>query len=381
MPFSRTRLHASILRTAEDAAVADEALAKAFPHRVAKGPLDLALPSDSYDIPLTTISRNTSFDSYIQVAVQGAPTQPMTLVVDTGNSVPILPSWATIEQIPNWGNTYTVLEEGPTIAEPWGAPAKLVKGPLELTAADGSVFAMEDCIFYACTGIAPGETEPTANFGAGCLTQYTTEGVWTLRPAQTSNPAYPYAEFDFAPDHAVLSLTRALRIETTSTLRISKMPPAGYQMFDIVPATWWMALVPRALSIGAVKTAWPNSTQNPIAMIDTGGTCAYLSDPDAFVYKSAWPDPAQNPDWTKDSVSCQSTSEAITLELGDDHASFSYTLDTSGLPAPVQGLTLVMCEKNSFMMDQYGLNIGGVSALAVGILVDYQNARVGLKLK
>ena len=127
----------------------------------------------------------------------------MSLVVDTGNSFPILPSWATISAVRDWQATYTVLTEGPDFTEPWGAPAKLVQGPLEITARNGSVFAMENCIFYACTGDAPGDTAPTANFGAGCLTRYGAIDGWTLKPAQTYNPAFPYAAFDFAPDQGV----------------------------------------------------------------------------------------------------------------------------------------------------------------------------------
>lgn len=116
-------------------------------------------------------------------------------------------------------------------------------------------------------------------------------------------------------------------------------------------------------------------------MIDTGGTCAFLSDPDGYVYAARWPDPVANPDWAKHSVLCQSTSDDITLELGDSRNSFSYRLDTSHMPPAVQGLTLVLCKQNEFMRGQYGLNIGGISALAIAVLVDYKSARVGLKPK
>jgi multisubunit Na+/H+ antiporter MnhB subunit len=51
------------------------------------------------------------------------------------------------------------------------------------------------------------------------------------------------------------------------------------------------------------------------------------------------------------------------------------------MPPSVRGLTLVMCERNSFMMGQNGMNIGGISALMNAILIDYTNARVGLKPK
>jgi hypothetical protein len=47
----------------------------------------------------------------------------------------------------------------------------------------------------------------------------------------------------------------------------------------------------------------------------------------------------------------------------------------------VQGLTLVMCKLNSFMMGKQGMNTGGISALVNYILVDYQQSQVGLKPK
>jgi hypothetical protein len=49
------------------------------------------------------------------------------------------------------------------------------------------------------------------------------------------------------------------------------------------------------------------------------------------------------------------------------------------LPPSAQGLTLVMCQENEFMMQQYGMNIGGVSVLAIQIIVDYGSARVGFR--
>ena len=60
---------------------------------------------------------------------------------------------------------------------------------------------------------------------------------------------------------------------------------------------------------------------------------------------------------------------------------YTYTVDTAGLPTSVQGLTLVMCKYNSFMMSQQGMNIGGISALFNDILIDYSGSRVGLKPK
>jgi hypothetical protein len=339
----------------------------------------LALEPESYDIPLTTVSRDTLFDSFAFINLRGLASKPMKLLVDTGNSVLILPSWQAIAELPNWNALYTVLVDDTN--EPWNAPAKLVKGPIEIAAADGSVFCIDDCIFYACTGNAPGENEPTANFGAGCLTAYDNLNGWPLRPAQTFRPEYPFAEFNFAPAASVLSYTQTLRVQATSCLRISKSSPLGYSVFDIAPNEPWMALIPKALTIGTVHTKWPSPARRAIAMIDTGGTCAYLSDPDDCVYSTAWPDPAPNPSWTSTSIGCFSTGEPITLTLGDQSTDFTYTIDKGAWPSTVKGLTLVMCEKNAFMWDRYGLNIGGISALSIGILVNYRDAQVGLRLK
>jgi hypothetical protein len=152
-------------------------------------------------------------------------------------------------------------------------------------------------------------------------------------------------------------------------------------MFDIIPNLEWMSLTAKALSIGAARTLWPGTVSSPIAMIDTGGGPVFLSDPNGYVYSTQWPDPEANPAWTSDSVNCQSTSDVIALELGDKNGSISYKIDTSVLPPSVQGLTLVMCKLNSYMMGQQGMNIGGISALANDILVDYQRCQVGLKPK
>ena len=40
-----------------------------------------------------------------------------------------------------------------------------------------------------------------------------------------------------------------------------------------------------------------------------------------------------------------------------------------------------MCKINHYMMGQQGMNIGGLSALFNAILIDYGQAKVGLKPK
>ena len=108
----------------------------------------------------------------------------------------------------------------------------------------------------------------------------------------------------------------------------------------------------------------------------------FLSDPNGYLYARTWPEPVDNPPWTNDgSVSCQSTQDDLTLELGDANSSFSYRIDPTTMPPSVRGLTLVMCEECSYMWGHQGMNIGGISALFNHILIDYSAGKVGFKPK
>jgi hypothetical protein len=344
------------------------------------------VPLDSLYVPLTTVSMAGSFDSYIDIQFEGAPASNVeTLVVDSGNTTLIVPHWETIASLPNYATNYTILG---TATEPWGCPANVVRGPINLTTITNDIVRIDGCVFYACTGNSAQGDGRTANFGTGCISPWSGSG-WNappglgivMQPPLSYDATYPFAEFSYAPASAVHSTSRAPKVASGSYLGLHKSVPPGFQTFDIIPNLEWMSLAPKALSIGSVLTTWPGALSAPIAMIDTGGTCAFLSDPNGDLYTRTWPDPVANPPWTANSQSCESISDAITIELGDRNNSYIYTIDTSTMPPSVRGLTLVMCERNSFMMGQNGMNIGGISALMNAILIDYANARVGLKPK
>src|SRR5207248_2837302 len=114
-----------------------------------------------------------------------------------------------------------------------------------------------------------------------------------------------------------------------SWLTLYKTLPPGYSLFGILPNTEWMSLIPLALSIGTNKTPWPGTATSPIAMVDTGGGPVFLSDPNQYVCTSTWPNPVSNPAWASSSDTCESTSNAITVSLGDGAGAFSYTIDPS----------------------------------------------------
>jgi len=346
----------------------------------------LAEQVDYFELPLTTVSLNSNFDAYINILFKGAPaTSAVQLLLDSGNSVLVVPRWEDIEALPDSNSDYQVLGQGP---EPWGCPANVVRGPIHLASTSGETYSLEDCVFHACTGNSPTDGSRTANFGAGCLIPWTASG-WntpagvgvTMRAPLAYNASYPYVEFNYAPAAQIRGVANVPKVALGSSLKIYRNRPAGYQMFDIISNIEWMSLMAKALRIGATKTQWPGTVPSPIAMIDTGGGPVFLSDPNGYVYATQWPDPVANPDWTSNSEDCESTSDVIAIELGDQNSSFSYAIDTSSLPGTVQGLTLVMCKVNEYMRGQQGMNIGGISALQNYILVDFANCQVGLKSK
>jgi hypothetical protein len=155
--------------------------------------------------------------------------------------------------------------------------------------------------------------------------------------------------------------------------------PSGYTTMGILSGKEWMSVTPKSLGVGGSLTQWPGMAAPCIAMVDTGGGPIFLSDPNGYVYGGNWPQAVSCPTWSSTSASCNCVASPISIQLTDGVNSFSYTVDTGSLPAPVQGLTAVMCQTNTYMMGQYGMNIGGISALFNAILIDYSGKRVGFK--
>jgi hypothetical protein len=339
----------------------------------------------SVDLFITTVSLGCSFDAYLHASFEGSPQgAEISLLLDSGNTVLVVPRWEDIESIPDWSQSYKILGQA---EEPWGCPANVVEGPIQLATTDGGVFTIDGCVFLACTGDSPQNGSRTANFGAGCIEPWSAS-AWNA-PAVVASPiksplayvtSYPFAEFDYAGSDDIFASTNPQGVSEQSTLRLYAVAPDGYDFLQIVRDCVWMALRPKQLQIAGTLTHWPDPNQAAIAMIDSGGTCVYLSDPTNLVYRDPWPAEVPNPQWSGGSTNCMSTKASLTVGLVDDTgASFTYDINEAALPPSDQGLTLVMCQMNEFMMGQYGMNIGGISALVVRILVDYASGRVGLR--
>src|SRR5579872_3876398 len=379
MNFSRPSLHAAVVSAPAHRTLVRDKLSSILKARVQLAP-KAAAPGAAITIPLTTVSLALNFDASISIRFRDAPAAALIpLWVDSGNSTLIVPDYDTIAQLPNFNTNYAKLAEG--VNEPWGCPANILRGDIDLPTESGGTYTLPGCVFYACTG--PNQkNERTANFGTGWVSPWPTANGITLQPPLSYNSAYPFAEFSYAPAATVIGMANEPTVAEGSSLTLSQAMPHGYQLFNILRGLEWMSLIPRSLGIGGTTTKWPGDVASPIAMVDTGGGPVFLSDPNSYVYATAWPEQAPLPDWTSNgSVSCQSVKDALTIEIGDEHNAFSYQIDTASLPDSVQGLTLVMCEECSYMMGNQGMNIGGLSALFLDILIDYASGRVGFKSK
>jgi hypothetical protein len=341
--------------------------------------LSFGTPS-TIDMFVTTVTESEGFDAYVHLGFAGwAVDQFLPALLDSGNSVLIIPRWEDITAISNWQTSYSVLG---VASEPWGCPANIVKGPIQVATSDGRSFTITSCEFYACTGDSPQSGGRTANFGAGCISPWSAS-TWNTPadvPTVLQSPLsylsdFPFAEFHFIGSSALPTLLPTISEE--SFLRLHSAPPSGFMMMDIIPGIQWMALRPLSLSIGSTVTQWPGAMP-AIAMLDTGGGPTYLSDPSGYLYSTGWPSPTRNPDWTNGSTNCCSTSASVGITLGDASGSFSYEIDELALPASTQGLVLVMCQNNKYMMGEYGMNVGGISMLTIRLLVDFRHAKVGL---
>jgi hypothetical protein len=123
----------------------------------------LPATAPSIIIPLTTVSLQSNFDAKIHVTYPGSREAAAELTVDSGNTSLIVPSYAAIAKLENFTSAYQVLATG--LSEPWGCPANILRGPIQILA-QGGVYQISDCVFYACTGPnAAGNL--TANFGTG----------------------------------------------------------------------------------------------------------------------------------------------------------------------------------------------------------------------
>jgi hypothetical protein len=336
-------------------------------------------------VPLTTVTTANGFDAYVNISFRGAGGAWMgPLLVDSGNNSLIFPDYAAIAALPGFAQNYSVIEYD--IAEPWGAPACKLRGPIRLPAG-GDAFEIADCVFYACTGVTPAG-ERTANFGTGCLARRTL-GTTDLQSPLAIVPDFPCAELDYTAAVEIEVPGAGPIITGNSFLNLYAAAPDDYQVFDIIPGQKWMALRPKALTIGGKDTGWPGDlAASSLALIDTGGGPVFLSDPENLIWPLAWPSAAVLPGWVGGSYCCQATSAPLAITLADAAGKeFTYTVDTAKLPPLVQGLTLVACQTCSFMgrqpdgAPQNGMNVGGISALFNDILVDYATARVGFKAK
>jgi hypothetical protein len=382
----RASLHPPITTDPAHIAWIEQALADAAARRTRALALAPALaaraaPPDKVSISMVNVSATDGFDNYLFVRFKGGPL--VKIMADSGNDCLVMPSLDALRALPNFHTDYTVLIDcngGPCTQEPFGNDAALVRGPIEIPAADGSIVTLRDCVFFACKGSGP---DDKGNFGLGVVTNVRQVGDNTVQPPLTYNIGYGYAEVDLVDVPMGLDDSGNPIISDKSLLTLYKQPPASYSpLFEIMPDVPWMALVPEALSINGTQTTWPKNLDQPIiAMIDTGGQLTFLRDPNGDLAKTQWPD-GDVPSWaTEPAEVCVATNSKIDITLGDSKGSYSYTIDPDELPPTDRRTTLVMCKEPTYMFGWNGMNIGGLSLVFNSLLIDYANKKVGLKKK
>ena len=380
--MSRAALHPTVVQDPADVQFVSRSLATMVDARRLAAPAGTAAaPADDADIYVTidSVSKDGNFDAYIHVGVVGGD-QDIPLMVDSGNSSLILPSLDVITEIPGYDKIYDVGTD--TVTEPWGAPAKLVTGPIVLPCEGGGSYTIARCQFYACIGLND-QGKPTANFGIGCVVPWSIGDKNGLQSPLSYDPDYTCVQVDYAPVDQVFSASNMPHVAPGSRLILSQNQPEYPALFDILPDTIWMSLRPKSLSIGNSPTEWPGTREaTSIAMVDTGGGPVFLSDPQNYLGRLNFPGVTlvdlPEPNWPD---TCAGITDDLAFSLSDGHQTMSFSLPTAALPQSVQGLSLVVCQNNPYMRGADGMNIGGLTALFYSILIDYANAKVGFKAK
>ena len=378
--MSRPALHPKVVQDSVDVQSVSTSLATMVDaRRLSAAATAAVVAADDAEIhvPIDSVSKDGSFDAYIHVGLVGGTGQDIKLMVDSGNTTLILPHLEAITQIPNYAEIYDVGTD--TVTEPWGAPARLVTGPIVLPCEGGS-YTIARCQFYACTGLNK-DKECTANFGIGRVDPW-------IDPHGLQSPlSYDgdtnFVQIDYAPVDQVFSAADGPHVAPGSWLTLSKDKPGGYlTMFDILPKTPWMSLKPLSLYVGNDQTEWPGvRIASSIAMIDTGGGPVFLSDQQNYLRRLDFPGsvPEDIPDFWD--LTCAGISGDLAFSLSDGTNTMSFSLPASALPQSVQGLSLVACQNCSYMFGWDGMNIGGLTALFYSILIDYKGVQVGFKAK
>ena len=258
MYSSRPSLHAPVLQTqAQKDLVRDKLFALAEQRRQRAVPAaPLAAAGVPLKIPLDHVSLQGNFDASVTINFAGGDDKSaLSLMVDSGNSSLIIPDYDALAALPDFDKNYTIVK-GNT-QEPWRCPANVVCGPITFSIDPNTTYTIPKCVFYACT--RPNEDgERTTNFGIGRVKPWSVGNDDAVQSPLSYSPDYGFVEFDYAPASQVVAAGDVPHVDDGSYLTFYRAKPDVYEtMFAIVESSPWMALRPKALSIGGTLTKWP----------------------------------------------------------------------------------------------------------------------------
>ncbi len=305
-----------------------------------------------------------NYDSFISVEYHkgGNWTPTMkTMVFDTGSDALILPDFTLLD-----ATKYTVIADN--IYEPWGCPAKILKGPIRL----GMTMEIPECQFVACT--APNSSGNRTGICGASIGLRDTDG--------------PY------PRSPIVQLCRQLKrpfceiVINTSNLNSQvsffSNKPSSYSQknvggpFPMIPNIPWTAIAIEGIKVDGNSTEWQVSSANEhIGLLDTGGGPVMINDDPQQSLVSAFKKTSNCPGWVSPSSGAKCFSDQITVNISPDFE----------VKYPDDGKTTTVLFSHPGTFTSWGeyvvsLNFGGPFFLyACNVLIDTKQLEVYLQPK
>ena len=259
--------------------------------------------------PVDVIAENYTSTIYIEYFKSGSNNwvqtdQPM--IFDTGSVFLILPYFSNLDP-----EKYQVVEDN--IKEPWGCPAKIVKGPIRL----GKTIKITDCYFIACTDVNTNGTRThICGSSVGSRSDYTGATSPIMQVCQQLKRSF----FEVVINEKSPTSKSQIKFSTNKPAIYNQKTVGG--PFPIIKKINLTAIAIQGLYIDDAKpmARWDHDPTIPyIGLLDTGGGPIMINDDvNGSLKNNGFNEPSTNcPSWStlipysecfKDQVTVQITS-------------------------------------------------------------------------
>jgi len=308
-----------------------------------------------------------NYDNYISVEYRkgGSWTPTMeTMVFDTGSNALILPDFSLLD-----ATKYTVIEDN--IQEPWGCPAKILKGPIRL----GMSMEIPECEFVACT--APNASGNRTHICGASIGQYViSSGLYPSSPIVQLCVQLKRPFFEIVINEKSTNLNSQINFFTNKPSSYSQKNVGG--PFPVVPNIPWTAIAIEGIKVDGNSTKWQvSSASKHIGLLDTGGGPVMINDDPQQSLVPVFKKTSDCPGWVSPSLGAQCFSDQITVNISPDFE----------VKYPDNGKTTTVLFSHPGTFTSWGeyvvsLNFGGPFFLyACNMLIDTKQGEVYLQPK